>query len=353
MEIAIIGCGNSGCAHAAKLTQAGHSVRLLKTSHSLHETNFERVVESGGIQLHDLDGTKQFIRLPCVTRDPERAVLGAQVVLVLTQTMYHAQVASMIAPFVKQAEMVLVVPGYMGSVYFQKAIGTNAKIYAEGESTAYDARILEDGTVRILFKNVRNALAFQRSDQREPGLAVAGRLVDTYRHFRTSIVESALHNPNLIVHTIGTIMSASRIEYSQGEFWMYREAFTPSIWNVVNRLDAEKMAILSRLGCEPIRYLDACKFRNEVDMNVDALAVFQGYAKSGGPKGPASVNSRYVYEDVPMGLCLMSSIGAHLGIKTPVCDALISLGGALLGTDFRQTGRTLETLGVRLEDIRA
>jgi opine dehydrogenase len=233
----------------------------------------------------------------------------------------------------------------MGSLLFRRKCLSRDVIFGEGESTVVDARIEEDGVVRLLFANVRNALAFLPSRKTNVGLAVASELFPTYCDTRKHIIESALHNPNLVVHTIGTIMSASRIEYSKGEFWMYKEAFTPSVWNLVCRLDKEKNDILQLFGCERLDYLDACKYRNEIDLSKNSLDVFRGYANSG-PKGPLNLESRYICEDVPMGLCLMSSLGRAVGVATPTCDALVTIAGALLNRDFRKAGRTLENLGV-------
>lgn len=351
MEIAIIGSGNAGCAHAAKLAKDGHGVRILKTSHAMHDLNYEVMSRRGGITLVDLDGTVQFVPLRVITRDPERALAGAEVSLVLVQTTYQEQVARLICPHIEGLKMLLIIPGYMGSLYFKRLLADRVDIIAEGESTPYDARILGDGEVKILYKNVRNALAFMDPEMAEEGLETALRLVDTYGYTRRHIVESALHNPNLIVHTVGAILSASRIEYSGGEFWMYKEAFTPSIWNLVEQLDSEKISILTSLGCEPLRYLEACRFRNEVDLSVNAYDVFRSYAATGGPKGPATVNTRFIYEDVPMGLGLMSSLGDMLGIETPTCDALITLGGGLLKRNFWSERRTIERLGLGREEI--
>jgi len=345
MNVTIIGAGNAGFAHAAMFTKYGHRVSLLKTSHAMHDDNFSCMQAKGGIQLVDIDGNESFVPLYCITRDPAEALDDVDIIFVLVQTIYHQYVAEFIASHVQHAKMLVVVPGYMGSLYFRKLLGDRIQIYAEGESTPYDARLQNDNIVKILFKNVRNALAFMPLAGKDEGLQLANALVETYQYSRINIIESALHNPNLIVHTIGAIMSASRIEYSQGEFWMYREAFTPSIWNIIELLDHEKNAVISRLGCEPLSYLDACKFRNEIDLSKEAFSVFQEYALSGGPKGPNTVNSRYIYEDVPMGLCLLKSLGIHLHIETPICDALISIACALLQHDFRSEGRTLEDLG--------
>ncbi len=351
MIITIVGSGNAGCAHAAKLAKQGHRVRMLKTSHAMHDVGFDRIVANGGIMLTDLDGTQDVVPIEAATRDPSVALKDADVALVLVQTLYHEAVAELIAPAVNSLKMLIVVPGYMGSIFFHRKLDSKVGVFAEGESTPYDARAAEDGSVRILFKNVRNALAFFSPTTASEGLAIARQMVETYGYTRRHIAESALHNPNLIVHTVGAIMSAARIEHSGGEFWMYREGFTPSVWNVIERLDDEKMALLAALGCERIRYLDACRFRNEVDESVDSLQVFQTYARTGGPKGPSCVNSRYIYEDVPMGLCLMSSLGLSLGIPTPTCDALITIGGGLLKRDFSKCGRTVERLGITRQTL--
>ena len=45
----------------------------------------------------------------------------------------------------------------------------------------------------------------------------------------THVLETALYNANILLHPIGVIFNLGRIEYSQGEFWMYREGFTPSV----------------------------------------------------------------------------------------------------------------------------
>lgn len=339
-KITIVGSGNAGCAHAAMLSLGGHQVTLFKTSKAGNNLNFECLRRDRSIKVTTVDGDTLTTNLYSVTDDGWEAFKNCDICFVMVQTLFHKTVAELIGRYVKHIKLLFVVPGYMGSLYFDKVLGDRVDYIAEGESTAYDARIVEDGHVRILFKNIRNAIGVYKGSSEEV-LAIMQELVETYRYTRRNIVDSALHNPNLIVHTVGSIMSAARIEYSHGEFWMYREAFTPSIWNVINMLDGEKMRVLERFGGEPIPYVEACKFRNCEDLSADALEVFKSYALMGGPKGPMTVKSRYILEDVPMGLGLLKTLGRKCGVETPVCDALITMGGALVGQDFNKGLRDL------------
>ena len=350
MKITIIGCGNSGCAHAFKLSENGHLVTLLKTSHAMHDENFDVIQRNGGVYAidHTNNNRKSFQKVSLVTRNVQTALYNSEVIMVMTQSLNHENIAKLIAPFIPNSlQLLIVIPGNLGSLYFRQFISNKSVIIAEGESTPYDARIIEPGTLTILFKNVRNALGFLPQKQSSKGLAIAGNLFDTYKYLRSNIIESALHNPNLVIHTVGTIMSASRIEHSKGEFWMYKEAFSPSVWNLITKLDEEKNAVIEKYSGVPANYLDMAKWRNEEDLTKDSLEVFKAYGEDGGPKGPATIYSRYLFEDVANGLVLLSSFGYLAKVRTPITDALIEIASSLVSVDFMKIGRTPEKFNIK------
>jgi opine dehydrogenase len=256
-------------------------------------------------------------------------------------------VGSRLGPFLHNGHTVVLNPGYAGSLIIKRAMkeaGNNEQpLFAEFETLPYSSRIGAPGTVSIVSKNVRHPFAAfpgSRSHELvEHFQSVLGECVP-----RTHILEVALHNPNLVIHTTGVLLNVALVENRQKRFAMYRDGFPPSMWNVVSRLDKEKMDVLERLGAPRVSYFDEFKLRTFIDTTMDPLDAFAHYAAEA-PDGPFTLDHRYVTEDVPIGLGLLHSLGKHLGIPTPVCDSLISIATALVpGRDFWLEARSLEEL---------
>src|SRR5699024_1561164 len=102
----------------------------------------------------------------------------------------------------------------------------------EAQSSFIDCRISQPGTVKVLFRNRRNPLGIYPVNHLEKAKHQLNKLGYPFVYL-SSVVEAALHNPNLIVHTVGGIMSMPRVEKTKGEYYMYREVFTSSVWRIV------------------------------------------------------------------------------------------------------------------------
>lgn len=354
-KITIVGCGNAGLIHAAKLIERGIEVCLLKSS-QYNSTFFVKIQEEGGYDVVDeTNHGKHFHVSPkMITTDAKTAIEFADVIMVMTTTKQHEDVAKLIAPYVKDDQVIALIPGYMGSLIFKKYIHKDVT-YSEWETTAFNGRVMNNEFVRITFYNPRNAISVLPISKANDVLAIFSQCFDNTHYLRKNILESALHNPNMIVHPIGTLFSASRIEYSQGEFWMYREAFTPSVIRVIESFDKEKNKILEAFGCEPLDYFEAAKWRNTDDLSIPAMEVFQSFAESSN-KGPMSLTGRYFTEDVPNGLGLFISIGKIVGVDTRLQEGIMSLASALIGKDLSKEARTIQQLigkeNVSIEDIK-
>ena len=353
MKVSILGAGNAGCAVAADLTLHGHEVTLIKTSHAMHDDNFTFLEQNNGKMTLDEFGQIKTAYIHCVTRDLSR-IQDAQIVVIYIQTNFHEQLIEKIAPYLQDNQILLINPGYLSTAYVLKHCGDKNIIVAEAESSFIDGRIMEPGLFRVGFRNVRNPIGIYPVARKQEAMELLDQLNERIVYL-DSVVEAALHNPNLIVHTVGSVMSIPRIEKSHGDFCMYHEAYTrdnPATWRILEALDKEKMDVLDKLGFTRLSYVQCCKYRNSLDDQKDPKEVFLDYAEMDTrAKGPTQVDSRYISEDVPQGLVMLEALGKALGISTPICTALIEIAGAALGRSMRQEGRTPERLGQ--ENIKA
>lgn len=342
MIAAILGAGSGGTAMAADLKQKGHTVFLLKTS-SRPSAHFSWMQNHGNQVEWEENGKLSQVRLDEVSPDLS-LVSRADIVVLFVQTAYQESVLRKAGPYLREDQVLLLEPGYLGSALVLRYSGGKKLTAAEAESSPIDCRIVQPGRVRVLFRNIRNPVGVYPAGE---GSRVMERLKPLGYSFTLvhAAAEAALHNPNLIVHTLGGIMSIPRIEYTGGKgYRMYEEVFTPRVWNMAEALDQEKKTVLQRMGYPPISYIEACAYRNSPG-GEQAENVFRRYARESSPDGPEVPDSRFITEDVPEGLVLLESLGSYFHIPTPMCTALIELASASCQTDFRVQGRTLERLG--------
>lgn len=348
MKIAMVGAGNAGCAVAADLTLKGHEVTLIKTSHAMHDDNFNYLLEHDGEMTLNEFGEMKTAHIAKVTRDLS-LVKGNEIVVIYIQTNFHEALIQRLVPHLEDNQVILINPGYFSTAYMLKHCQDKKLIIAEAESSFIDGRIMEPGLFRVGFRNVRNPIGIYPSSRREEAIAKLDQMQQRFVYLN-SVVEAALHNPNLIVHTVGSVMSIPRIEMAKENFCMYHEAYTrnnPATWAVLEALDNEKMNVLEKLGFPRMPYVEACKYRNSLDDAMDAKEVFLNYAEMPTrAKGPVKVDSRYISEDVPQGLVMLEALGKSLNVPTPICTSLIEIATAALGRSMRAEGRTPEKLGV-------
>ena len=350
MNVTIIGCGNAGSTVGADLSLKGHNVTLLKTSHALHNEHFLNIKKTGNIVISE-NGIEQTAKVT-VTTDIKKAISNKDLIILYIQTNYQEPLIKKISEYIEDNQIILVEPGYLATCYFKKYCRKKITII-EAESSPIDCRITSPGHVTVFFRNVCNPVGVFPKLNINQAKTILDKTGFPFE-YESNVAEAALHNPNLIVHTVGAIFSIPRIEYVQkngGEYSMYKEVFSPYIWNLVLALDAEKMNILEKLGCTKKTYVEACKRRNSLNKDADATAVFFDYANNFSPSGPDTPDSRYITEDVPEGLVLLEALGVLLNVKTPICTSLINCASALLKRDFRKEGRSIKKLGI--ENLKA
>ena len=346
MRVSVIGCGNVGVAIAADLAIGGHEVSIIKTTQT-NKATFEEIRKNGNSLLIKEDGAYKRAVISKMTYDLSE-VANADVVFVTIQSTYHEHLIQKMSKYLKDDQIVVVICSYLSSCYFKKYCSAHpilvetAGPYLEGRIETKDI----DGEIvfRVGCRLSRSPMSVTPSSRADECMRKLNILYEGLTNEYSSI-ESALLNPNMVLHTVGSIMSIPRIEFSDGNFCMYREAYSrknEATMRIMLALDNEKKKVLTALGCNPIDIFIASSFVG------DPVESFYEYSESSDRAlSPTSVRSRYITEDVSQGLVLFESIAARLGIPTPIATSMIDIAGAALGCDFRSEGRTIDKMGVK------
>lgn len=345
MNVSVIGTGNVGVAIATNLSINEHKVSLIKTSERKSEI-YDRLLRNNNRAFLKEKDIYTETKINSVSRDLSK-IADAEVIFITIQSIYHESLIKRITQHLNSNQVVVVVCSYMSSFYFSKYC-LELPMIAETTGPYLEGRVeLEDKANEVVFRVgcrlTRSPLSVFNETRKKECME---KLQSLYRGFSDdyTVIESALLNPNMVLHTVGAIMSIPRIEFSDGNFCMYRETYSrknKATLSIMKQLDKEKMFILDALGGRKINIYEAGGF-----LGKDPLESFFKYSESSDRAiSPTSIHSRYITEDVSQGLVLLEDIALRIDIMSPITTALINIASAALGEDFRGKGRTLEKLG--------
>ena len=159
------------------------------------------------------------------------------------------------------------------------------------------------------------------------------------------VMACGLSAVNPVVHPAGVLMNAGRVEYSRGEFYFYEEGVSPSVADVIMRVDRERRDIGTALSYELLPANEAFH-RAGFGPKGDLWATINGSLMLTRLKAPGSLESRWLTEDIPYGLATWSLLGAQYGVETPLMRAMVDIGSVVMGFDGWTAGRGIEDLGI-------
>jgi opine dehydrogenase len=119
---------------------------------------------------------------------------------------------------------------------------------------------------------------------------------------------------------------------------------------VIAAVDAERMAVAQALGIPTVTFLEAfygAGLTTRAAMESGSVArACRESAPNATIRSPASLDHRYVHEDVGYGLVPMAALGTLAGVPTPTIDALIGVLSRAVGIDYAREGLTLDKMGI-------
>lgn len=342
MKIAVIGAGNGGQAIAGYLGLSGYEVSL----YDIDEPKIKELQRKGGIQLEGrLEG---FGSVGCITTDIEKAVKGAQIIMVTTVANAHRAVAKSIAPYIEEGQVIILNPGRTcGALVFKQTLsdcGCNKRFYlGEAQTLVYACRVVENGLVNIIGVKDEVLLAGLPAADTD---YILKKINPIYPSFikTDNVLQTSLENIGAMFHPCVLLFNAATIERNE-VFWFYRD-MTEQVAEFIEKFDAERLAVGKAYGIELLGVKDWIKFAYK-DTQGDTLCErMRNNPAYHDIKSPSTIFTRQLTEDIPTGVLPIMQLGKAAGVDTPLLESMVNICEALLNMDLHSNGRSLKNLGL-------
>lgn len=341
-KYAVLGAGNAGFAFAGHLGMKGFSVNLYENPK--FEKNLEVIKANGGIYLKEyIEG---FGKVNKFTTSMEEAVEDVDIVIIPVPEFAQKPIFEEYIKHAKNGQIVAFFPGNYASFKVKKLVDDSKKdlILAEAASIPYGARKREPGSVTLV--GLKDKLHIAANPSRETNYVIE-KLNKYFDIFipSTNVLEVGLSNPNYVPHCTASALNAGWIETTKGDFSIYWEGMSPSVCNVMEAVDYERVAVAKAFGFD---ILDEKGFFNKY-YNITGETLYDVIQQSSmhGLSGtPDTLKHRYIAEDAPAGLSAVVTLGKKVGVPTPVCKSLLTICSTLNQVDYYEIGLNAKNLGI-------
>ncbi len=343
--IVVLGGGNTAFSVAAMLALDGLEVVLWE--HPSQSRSIEPIMARREIRLTGVARTGT-ARLAAVTTDAAEALSAGDVLIAPVPSYAHAALIDAIGPHVGARHLLALTPGNLGTLAIAESLrrtrpGTELPLLVETDTAPYVCRKLGPDHAHVwgvvpamgigAYPASRTAEAIERLSPAFPGLSG-----------HASVLETALNATNPIMHPVGVLMNAGRIERSQGEFQFYEEGVTPAVVRVIEAVDEERRAVGRALGLD-LPDVATLYHRAGFGPRGDLWATINGSRMLTPLKAPGSLDTRWLTEDTPFALATWVELGQQLGVPMPVSASVVVLAGQVMG-GRPHGGRSLADLGL-------
>lgn len=345
-KFTVIGAGHGGKAMAAHLGLMGFPTTLYNRT----PQRIAAIKELGGLDLVIQEtGLRNFCKLAHVTSNIAEALEGANMIMVVVPSSAHADIAKACAPHLKDGQIVVLHPGRTcGAIEFAKVLRdencTADVTVSEAETFIYASR--SDGPAESRIFRIKDAvpLAALPATRTRMVLDVIHQAYPQYID-GINVLQTGVNNMGAIFHPALTILNTGWIEATHGDYQFYIDGVTPSVARILEALDRERVTVASSLGIRARTAMEWLKLSYDADgedLN-EAIHNQPGYY---GIKAPPTLNHRYIFEDVPMSLVPIASLGQRYGVSVRAMDSIVRLSSIIHKTDYWRRGRTIDKLGI-------
>ncbi|GAB5376233.1 MAG: NAD/NADP octopine/nopaline dehydrogenase family protein [Acuticoccus sp.] len=162
--------------------------------------------------------------------------------------------------------------------------------------------------------------------------ALQGALFGERFHRVPDLLALSLSNLNPPIHLANALCNLTRIE--RGEAWDNYDGITPAVARLILALDAERIALAEAFGYRVKTVEEHYVHTFPIAPASLAEMAAEVHRMKQGPRGPTSIATRYITEDVPFGILPIVALARARGVAVPVHEGGLALLSAIAGTDF-------------------
>jgi opine dehydrogenase len=344
LKIAVLGGGNGSFAAAGDFALQGHEISLWRRDSAAVA---EHRAQGSRILVKDIGG-RHDAKLAQVTADIAEAVRDAELILCPAPAFAQQDIATQLAPHLRDGQVVFLPPATFGSMIFASAArlaGNHANAaFTETGTLPWLTRKHGPFEVAITIRAKRLPVGVFPLDLADHAIAVIGRAFPGVIEPCGDALSGALMNAGPIIHPPLIVMNAGPIEHF--ERWdIHKEGTQSAIRRVTDVLDAERIAVREGLGYGGPHFPLAHHYASEGEQWMYGRGSHDRLTDSGDWRERIVLaEHRYMREDLRLGLSLLVSAAELAGVETPLAKGFLSIGGAICGEDFMKDGRTLASL---------
>ena len=337
MRLSVLGAGAIGPAAAALATSRGHDVALWSPSgRGTAGIGGDGIAAEGA-----LDG-----RFPLrVATDLADALHGADAALLAVPAYAASALLPRIAEAAPPGLTLLIAPAASLAPLAFEALragrGRRAPVGALATTPLTARRIAPD---RVRIPAIRAAVDVAALPA-AAGPEVAALATALFGHacpVAPDVLHPALANANPIIHAVLALVNATRIE--RAEPWPQYEQMTPAACALMLALQDERDRVAAGFGLRVLTLAESLHRASGVPL-LPLAEMGPAIAAAGrSVNGPATMETRYVTEDVPFGLSFYLWLAARQRIAMPRTEATVTLLEALWQRDLRRNP-LLEMIG--------
>lgn len=344
MEISILGAGNGGLAFGGTLIQQGATVKLFDKFHNI----LNPIINNNNYVTLKRNGRAENVRFHKVTHDLEAAIIDSKFIFVVTPAFAHKEIAGEIANFIKSDQVIILHPGRTGGALSVKKVleekGKSEITVVETETLLYACRKINATTVEIYGEKNKVGLASI------PANAIHDVIKDisiySPRFFPySSVLFTSLNNIGSIFHPAPFLLNIGKVDRREN-FKYYHEGISPFIASLLERIDKERVLIAEKFSIK----IPSAKSWLEENYTIKGNSLYEVIQKNIYYENiftPLDINSRYIFEDIPMSLYPLTELARVVSVETPHMDSIIDLACSIYNRDFREEGRNLMDMGLK------